>query len=227
MEESESPPPTAWSRSRRISQSSRAFPGGRAARFNRCKRPLPLIIEPRFSAKPHAGRTTVAFCVASCAKIFMTMNTGSWASCSTGMPRCIAFSFNITNALISPDFTASAIAISLAPGSDVDPRIKRAPFVFGLRSSLSRMSSPGSRRGTISIHCTPNDFASCDVSQSSSLVIRPEATMAISLPVNCFNCSDASEIAAGQSAAISFPSERICGSSKRFSASRNLKFNRP
>ena len=140
---SESPPPISLSKSRKISQSSRAFPGGRTARFNRCKRPLPLIIEPRFSAKPQAGRATVAFSIASFDKIFIAINAGSCASCSAGMPKCIVFSFKITSALICPDFTASAIAISFAPGSDVDPRIKRAPFVFGLRSSLSRMSSPG------------------------------------------------------------------------------------
>src|SRR5205814_1292951 len=58
-------PPSAWSRSRKISQSSRAFPGGRTARFNRCKRPSPLIIEPRFSAKPDAGRRTVAYSLAA------------------------------------------------------------------------------------------------------------------------------------------------------------------
>ena len=44
-------------RSRRISQSSRAWPGPRTARLSRCRRPLPLIIDPRFSAKPNDGRT--------------------------------------------------------------------------------------------------------------------------------------------------------------------------
>jgi hypothetical protein len=55
-----------------------------------------------------------------------------------------------------------------------------------LRSSLSRMLSPGSRRGTMSIHCVPNDFANCAVSQSSSFVMRPEAMMAMSEPENPF-----------------------------------------
>ena len=51
---------SAWIRSRRISQSSRAWPGPRTARLSRCRRPLPLIIEPRFSAKPNDGRTALA-----------------------------------------------------------------------------------------------------------------------------------------------------------------------
>ena len=168
-------------------RSSRALPGGRTARFNRCNRPLPFTIEPRFSAKPHAGRTTVAFSVASFGKIFMAINAGSWASCSTGMPKCIAFSLKIASALICPDLTASAIDMSFAPGSDSEPRMSRAPLVFGLRSSLSKMSSPGPRLGTISIICTPKDFANCNVSHSSSFVMRPEAMMAISAPENCFS----------------------------------------
>src|SRR5207302_11396753 len=187
IERSESPPPTAWSRSRKISQSSRALPGGRTARFSRCSRPLPLTIEPRFSANPHPGRSTVAFSVASFGKTFIMINTGSCASSSTGMPKCIVFSFRITSALILPLLTASAIASRFAPGSDFDPRMSRAPFVFGLRSSLSRMLSPGSRRGTMSIRCVSNDFANCNVSQSSSFVIRPEAMMAISEPENPFS----------------------------------------
>ena len=39
-------------------------------------------------------------------------------------------------------------------------------MVFGLRSALRRMSSPGPVRGTMSIRVTPNDFASRAVSQS-------------------------------------------------------------
>src|SRR5207248_898700 len=75
MERRESPPPIAWSKSRKISQSSRALPGGRTARFSRCSRPLPLTIEPRFSANPHPGRSTVAFSVASFGKTFIMINT--------------------------------------------------------------------------------------------------------------------------------------------------------
>ena len=213
--ESESPPPSAWSRSRKISQSSRAWPGGRVARLSRCSRPLPLIIEPRFSAKPNEGSTTVAFFVASFGKVFMTTKAGICASSSTDKPRCIGFSFKITNALIPPDLTALAMITSFAPGAELEPRINRAPFVFGLRSSLSKMSSACPRLGTISISFTPNEFANCAVNQSSSFVIRPEARKAISDPAKCFNWSAACPIAVGHSAATSLPSERICGSSKR------------
>jgi hypothetical protein len=97
-----------------------------------------LTIEPRFSAKPQAGRTTLAFSVAAFGKVFITMRAGSRASSSTDRPRCIAFSFKTTSALIPPDLTALAIAMSLAPGSDLEARISRAPFVFGLRSSLNK-----------------------------------------------------------------------------------------
>ena len=157
------------------------------ARFKRCNRPLPLIIDPRFSAKPHAGRTTVALLVASFGRMFITINARNAASCSTDKPRCIAFSFKITSALICPDLTASAMVTSFAPGSELVPRISRAPFVFGLRSALNRMASPAPRLGTISIRSTPNDFASWAASQSSSFVIRPEATMPISDPASCFS----------------------------------------
>ena len=53
--------------------------------------------------------------------------------------------------------------------------------------SLSKMWSAFPRLGTISIRVTPNELDTCFVNQSSSLVIRPEATMAISEPENCFN----------------------------------------
>src|SRR5919106_339506 len=174
------------------------------------------------SAEPHAGRTTDAFFVASLGKVFITTRAGIFASSSTDRPRCIAFSFKITNALIPSDLTALAMVTSFAPGAEVEPRINRAPFVFGLRSLLSKMWSAFPRLGTISIRFTPNDFANCAVNQSSSLVIRPEATMAISGPANCFNWSAACPIAVGQSAGTNLPSERICGSSKRSSASRYL-----
>ena len=179
-------------------------------------------MEPRFSAKPHAGKTTLAFSVAALRKIFITISAGSRASSSTDRPKCIAFSFKITSALISPDLTASAIAMSFAPGAEREPRISRTPFVFGLRSLLNKILSPRPRLGTISMHFAPNELANWAVSQSSSFVIRPEATIAISDAANCFKWSAACPIAVGQSAGTSFPSERIRGSSKRSSASRYL-----
>ena len=39
---------------------ARLSPGGVTARLSRWSRPLPLIIEPRFSAKPQAGSSAVA-----------------------------------------------------------------------------------------------------------------------------------------------------------------------
>src|SRR5207302_3462654 len=79
-------------RSGKISQSSRACPGGRTARFNRCKRPRPLIIEPRFSAYAAEGRIAVAWAVAALRKIFMVMKEGSFFSCSTVIPNSVGSS---------------------------------------------------------------------------------------------------------------------------------------
>ena len=67
--------------------------------------------------------------------------------------------------------------------------MRRAPFVFGLRSALSRMSSPGPVRGTMSIKVVPNNFARRAASHSSSFVIRPEARIAICQPTKGFNCA--------------------------------------
>jgi len=55
------------------------------------------------------------------------------------------------SARICPDFTPSAIADNFAPGSESNSSKRRAPFAFGLRSSLSKISSPGPRRGTMSM----------------------------------------------------------------------------
>ena len=49
-------------------------------------------------------------------------------------------------------------AQSFAPGSIRQARAVCAPFVFGLRSSLSRMSSPGPVRGTMSISVDAEQF---------------------------------------------------------------------
>ena len=144
-------PPSAWSRSRKISQSSRAFPGGRTARFNRCKRPLPLIIEPRFSANPEAGKRTVACSLAAFDKISIATNADMFVSCSAEIPSFNGFSPSASSTLISPDRTPWAIAESFAPGPSSNPRINRAPVAFGLRSLLSKMSSPSPKRGTMSM----------------------------------------------------------------------------
>src|SRR5437762_2862438 len=205
-------PEHAWIRSRKISQSSRAAPGARTARLRRCKRPSPLTIEPRFSAKPHAGNTTVACSVAAFERMSITMKAGRFASFSGVTPNLIGFSPRATSAFAFPEFTAFAIVPSLAPGPEFKCKIKCAPLVFGLRSVLNRMSSPGPVRGTMSINSTPSILASWSVSHSSSLVIRPEATIAISWPENCFNWSAACAIAVAQSAVSSLPSERIRGS---------------
>ena len=66
-----------------------------------------------------------------------------------------------------------------APGAELEPRINRAPFVFGLRSLLSKMWSAFPRLGTISIRFTPNELANCAVNQSSSLVIRPDENLMV------------------------------------------------
>ncbi len=71
-------PEHAWIRSRKISQSSRAWPGARTARLRRCKRPSPLIIDPRFSAKARDGSTTVACSVAAFERISITMKAESF-----------------------------------------------------------------------------------------------------------------------------------------------------
>src|SRR5207244_10667644 len=57
-------PVNSCRRSRKISQSSHACPGGGTARFNRCKRPRPVIIEPRLSAYVEEGRIAVAWAAA-------------------------------------------------------------------------------------------------------------------------------------------------------------------
>src|SRR5262249_43861585 len=144
-------PPSAWRRSRKISQSSRAFPGGRTARFKRCNRPSPLIIEPRFSAKPDAGKRTVACSLAGLDNMSITTNAGRLVNCSEEIPIVAGFSPNTSSTLIARDFTASAIAESFPPGSESSPRIIRAPAVFGFRSLLSKMPSPSPKRGTMSM----------------------------------------------------------------------------
>src|SRR6266566_7268634 len=100
-------PEHAWVRSRKIFQSSRAAPGARTARLRRCKRPSPLTIEPRFSAKANEGSTTVAYSVAAFDRIFITTKVERVSSCSAEIHKRIGFSQRVINHFTSPDLTQS------------------------------------------------------------------------------------------------------------------------
>ena len=145
----------------------------------------------------------------------MTTKAGSALSWATVSPISIGFSPRAISAFDPAGRRRRPRSRAVArPGSEVTPR-SRAPLVFGLRSALRRMSSPGPVRGTMSIKSTPRIFASCDVSQSSSFVIRPEARIAISQPEKCFNCTAAWVIATFQSAG------------DEFVAGKNLRLEQP
>ena len=156
-------------RHRRLPGSNRArfpnrrarVPAARTARFSRCNRPLPLIIEPRFSAKAARGQNDRSLFRSPRSTKYSSRSTqGVAPSCSTGMPNLHRiFSENRRSALIWPDFTASDnLEQFCARAQSSTPRISRAPFVFGLRSSLSRMSSPGRGAGRCRSSSRPNDL---------------------------------------------------------------------
>ena len=93
------------------------LPGGRTARFSRCRRPLPLIIEPRFSAKPNEGKTAVAQRVASfCENIHDDECRELRRAVRPMMPSSSGFSPRAISALIWPDAIASSICGKLRAG---------------------------------------------------------------------------------------------------------------
>ena len=169
----------------------------------------------------------MAWAVAALRKILMEMKEGSFFSCSTVIPNSVGSSPSTISALMRPSATLAAIASRFAPVLPSNPRIIFAPFVFGLRSWLSKMSSPSPFLGTISMNETFNCWARRAVSQSSSFVIRPEATMAMSQPVKYRNCNAVWDMTVFQSAGCNLSPEKISGSSSRSGLVRYSKLSRP
>ena len=182
-----------WIKSRRISQSSRASPGGWMARLSRWSRPVLLIIEPRFSAKPAPGSTTCASFVVALGRMFIA--TINFAFAISGPSTSVASSPSTMSAFTRLVFSPLEISARRDPGSAEVTPSSLAPAVFGLRSVLSKISSPSPVRGTISTRRLRKASASRLVRNNSSLVIRPDAMIAISNPANFFNSSAAREIA--------------------------------
>ena len=116
-------------------------------------------------------------------------------SCAGGEADVERIFAEATSALIRPDATPSddlgQSRAGLASHAEKS-RAVRVRIAIGAQRECRR---PGRVRGTMSIRSTPRVFASCDVSQSSSFVIRPEAMIAISQPWKCFNCAAACVIA--------------------------------
>ena len=138
-------------RSRRISQSSRVSPGtgGRHGSVF-ADGPLPLIIEPRFSAKTKRTKDCGGEGRRGIGKNIHDYERWQHGKLCGWDSHLVGSSPSAINALRFPEDISRAMRGSSLRGSVVRPRINFAPFVFGLRSALSKMSSLGPERGTMS-----------------------------------------------------------------------------
>ena len=113
----------------------------------------------------------------------MTTKTGSASGSARVIPHSSGFSPSAMSALIWPDDNAVGDLLQIrSPGSDATPQKARAVRIrIAIRAQQNVVARTGARNDVDQVS-TPSSFASREVSQSSSFVIRPEARIAISQP---------------------------------------------
>ena len=199
-----------------ISQSSRASAGGMQAALSFCRRPVTLIMLPRFSAELAPGKTMSLAWAVALVVLKMEIRSSRASMSSAEKPASSRSSHATITALIEPLLMPSLMAASFWVGSS-SSRIRPAPVVLGLRSLEINMLSDSCAWGMMLMKSVPSSAASVRIMKSSSLVCWPDAMMAISLLSNCLMASPAAVMELLQQVSSWTPSALMSGALKRLS----------